>query len=1318
MPPQQNLVNVDEKHLHTLCEDGNYTQALQTIDAWGLPGLLDEQPDAPGHAGLALLLANLYRDLARYTPAEHYYLQALAGLARSPGKGHPGYARGLVELGTLYQLLNQHDEARGRFEDACAVHEAAAEPDPVEHARALRALAGLHDTLGDRREAEVCLTRARALIEQAGSPPLEFAGLLLDEAWLLPRVRGMLDAVSRARQALAIYREHRGDRHPGTLRAGYRLGRLLLSLCQFEEAGGLLEATAGAWRETLGEEHPSHAAALEALARLRLAQGDPAGAEKLVRQSLALTGAALGDRHLETADGHELLGRVLQRGGRRLSDAAESFSQALATVVHVLGDEHPRAAELRIDLAEVHEALGRTGDAVEGVREALALLDRHPGDVRYEQMHACLALARLRLEAGGLDEAAALVRRAGALADQLAPDPFLQGPALLLDLQLRVVRGEAAEAAALSERAERVLAGLPPAHWLRMQAVAHRAGVARLEGDPARAVALARDLARHVEEAHGERSPWLPGALGFLGEQLQDAGDFPESERAYERALTLQRRLLGPEHLDLAATLRGLARLHLARGNPGAAEVRYREALDIRRGCLGDSHPDTAQSLTDLASLAHMAGNLIAAESLFRQALRLLQDGRGPTHADTLVCLHGLARLLGTVGELVRAADLLEGALARVEEQHPHRPPLQHALAALANARGDPVRALALLGEVLRAQEKALGPHHGALLPVLADLAAVHTGLGDHLAARELVERIQAVHGRAPRPDPLALAFDLGTLSESYRQLGDAERAHGLARQALGAARRPLGRRHPGLVPYETHFARACQARSAFAAARRHVAAALRLVQKEGGQRHPQVAALWMDLAGLEVARGRPHRATSLYTQAADLLALTLGEDHPDHAVARRILGQHLQARGAYAGAEEALLRSLSTLQRTAGPGHPAVAIAYQVLAELHRQRGDLPAAAAACRHALDVIRRIQPPLDAVHANLLHALAVLDRQQGQLDEAAKLLGHALAIDQSSTGEAGLAPVASLLELAQIEAARGEEARALPCLRRVLAFQDEWAAVLACVPPGRGADAWPAGPWGVVESLLTLALRLPEAAEAALDGVLRWKGLGCADLLLGEREALRRRYPVLARELDRLFDLSVQIAGRLIKGAGPEGLPMHHDLLRRWEEERLGLEGELAGAVPALARLRALRSVTVAGLRRALPAGATLIEIVRFRPRDFAAMCAGRGGLLAPRYLGFVLHAEGEGVVLCDLGPAADRERRGGVEALRRALALHLAGRCPLFVAADGRLGRAARVGLGGSRAPVRILASGRELVSPLLVRPAGRLARLRTWLTG
>jgi hypothetical protein len=93
---------------------------------------------------------------------------------------------------------------------------------------------------------------------------------------------------------------------------------------------------------------------------------------------------------------------------------------------------------------------------------------------------------------------------------------------------------------------------------------------------------------------------------------------------------------------------------------------------------------------------------------------------------------------------------------------------------------------------VLATQEKAFGHSHRALIPVLADLDLVQAGLGDHLGAREQIERVRSARAASPLPDPLGQALDLVSLSDSYRHPGDMERAWPLAREALSTARKCL----------------------------------------------------------------------------------------------------------------------------------------------------------------------------------------------------------------------------------------------------------------------------------------------------------------------------------------------------------------------------------------------------------------------------------------------------------------------------------------------------------------------------------------------
>jgi tetratricopeptide (TPR) repeat protein len=1306
----------DTTAFHELYERGDFPQALRLLEGSGLLVALEARNDDLELTAAALTVANLYRDLGRFGAAESFYLQALRGLAQAPGKGCPAYASGLVEFSRLHRELRRSDKALSLLEQARKVHQTTATPDPVAHARCLQGLAELYDDLDRRRDAKAALLSARKLLEQPGTPATELADLLQTEAWVLYRLHGGWDSISRLRQALAISHDQRGEDHPGTVQAGYRLGCLLLSFDQLNEAAPLIERAVNLRRQRFGEETPRHAYDLAALARLRLLQGEPREAERLARRSLELLRSLLGEQHPDVAGGYGELGQVLL-AQREMTEARGCLERALEIERDVWGQGHSKVVDAELCLAELEVASGRHHEAVERLQGALELLEQHSDDVRFDQVQANLALAQLFLQAGQLDEATPLLGRARFLVGEVpTTDPFLHGQVLVLAVRLALYRGEAQDARPLLAEARRAMAKLPSHYSQVMELDCLHATLARAEGNPAEAVRTAREAVGRAEQTG---SAWLPNMLGFLAEELHASGDLVESERAYETALDVQRRRRGADHPDLVWVLRGLARLHLSRGNLAGAEVRFRQALEIRSHSLGDSHPDTAESLADMASMLHQRGDLLAAEGLIRRALDIRRASLGESHPDTLSSQHGLALALWGRGETTEATLLLEKAVALTGPDGSQRSALQHTLAGLWNARGERFRALALLREVLSAHEKLVGDSHAGLIPVLSDLAAVQSGLGDHLAARELLERIGRLSASSPGADPLAQAADLVALAGSHRQLGNLERASSLDWQVLDTVRAHLPQRDPRLVGYLRDFACTAQARRDYAVAQQHCQEALGLVVEFGGSRHPLAAAIWGDLAALEVVRGKPSSATALYQRSAEMFREAVGEDHPDHAGARRTLGLHLQLQGEYAGAERELGRHLEIVRRTVGADHPCLALAQQDLAELRWHSGDLAGAEATYREALELVRRSDGQVDAIHANLLHRLGLLVRRQGRLDEAAGLLRHVLEIDCLARCEAGAAHLESRQELAQIDAARGEIGPALDGFLRVLAAQDELIPAFACLTAGVGRDRLLSAPWRLTESLLTLALEQSEGVEPALAAVLHWKALTPNNLALEGRETLRRRHPLLSREIDRLYDLGIQIACRRMQGPGQEGLQGHADLLHRWEEERHPVEERLAGDIPQLARLRSLRSVSVDNLRKVLPGGATLVELVRFQPSDFKAVCAGQDGRLPARYLAFVIRGKEDRVDLVDLGLAADLERRRGRDVLKQALSAHLSAAQQLIVATDGRLGHSALRGLGQSGATRREVRSGRQLLSALLGPvKVGWLGRLRGWFQG
>ena len=67
---RQHSATPEESTLHRLYEAGEFQQALSLLDGSDLLATLEEQPDDPGLTDTALLVANLYRELGRFSPSE------------------------------------------------------------------------------------------------------------------------------------------------------------------------------------------------------------------------------------------------------------------------------------------------------------------------------------------------------------------------------------------------------------------------------------------------------------------------------------------------------------------------------------------------------------------------------------------------------------------------------------------------------------------------------------------------------------------------------------------------------------------------------------------------------------------------------------------------------------------------------------------------------------------------------------------------------------------------------------------------------------------------------------------------------------------------------------------------------------------------------------------------------------------------------------------------------------------------------------------------------------------------------------------------
>ncbi|MEY3401369.1 MAG: hypothetical protein RLZZ86_984 [Cyanobacteriota bacterium] len=128
-------------------------------------------------------------------------------------------------------------------------------------------------------------------------------------------------------------------------------------------------------------------------------------------------------------------------------------------------------------------------------------------------------------------------------------------------------------------------------------------------------------------------------------DKLYKQGRYSEAIPLAERVLAMRKRLLNPEHIDVATSLNNLAELYTSQGRYAEAEPLYHQALEMIKRLFGQEHPRVATSLNNLALLYAKQGRYMEAEPLYRQALNMRKRLLGTEHLQVTESLNNDATL-------------------------------------------------------------------------------------------------------------------------------------------------------------------------------------------------------------------------------------------------------------------------------------------------------------------------------------------------------------------------------------------------------------------------------------------------------------------------------------------------------------------------------------------------------------------------------------------------------------------------------------------------------------------------------------------------
>ena len=317
-------------------------------------------------------------------------------------------------------------------------------------------------------------------------------------------------------------------------------------------------------------------------------------------------------------------------------------------------------------------------------------------------------------------------------------------------------------------------------------------------------ILMARSLVPHLQRMIEVSEKFFPAnenvlvIMSCLQNIYQKFGDNKRRTDLLERALKINEIYYGPNHFEVAATLRDLGNSYGSLGQPAQQQKLLERALKIQKERFGPNHREVAVTLTNLGCALLAQG--MPGKELLEQALNIQECHHEPDDPVNLaITLTNLGTALGEHAH-AEAKKVLERAL-KIKEKRYGEGHFEFAktLGNLANtygSLGQHDKEKELLERVLKIFEEHYGSSHVEVAKVLSNLGSAHWSLHENEKAKELLERALKINEEHYGPSHFEVAAIFVNLGMTYDALGQPHEAKKVLESALKIQEKHFGIRN------------------------------------------------------------------------------------------------------------------------------------------------------------------------------------------------------------------------------------------------------------------------------------------------------------------------------------------------------------------------------------------------------------------------------------------------------------------------------------------------------------------------------------------
>ncbi|KAI4303855.1 hypothetical protein MLD38_039444 [Melastoma candidum] len=275
-------------------------------------------------------IGDIYMSLSRYDEAVFAYQKALTVFKTSKGENHPSVASVFVRLAKLYNKTGKFREAKAYCENALRIYEKPLPGmPPEEFANGLTDVSTIYESMNEMEEAVKLLKKALSIYNDAPGHQSTIAGIEAQLGVMYYMLAKYSDSYAAFQNAVSKLRAS-GEKKSAFF--GIALNQMGLACIQryaINEAVGLFEEAKDILEEEYGPHHPDTLGVYSNLAGTYDALGRLDDAIKLLERVVMMREEKLGTANPDVADEKRRLSELLKESGRVRSRTGRSLENLL-----------------------------------------------------------------------------------------------------------------------------------------------------------------------------------------------------------------------------------------------------------------------------------------------------------------------------------------------------------------------------------------------------------------------------------------------------------------------------------------------------------------------------------------------------------------------------------------------------------------------------------------------------------------------------------------------------------------------------------------------------------------------------------------------------------------------------------------------------------------------------------------------------------------------------------------------------------------------------------------------------------------------------